>query len=212
MYRQHNAAAEKGRSRKGLRSRFYQRLTVIAIAGIATLGTVIVYSVRWLEVDNRRPSDVILVLGPGLSDARYKESLKLLKEGYGKYLIWSVPAYVRMYGHSVSDLARVYERETASEFTSRMKVCPFNSNEDVSIECIRDVGAHSVLIVTSSTNSGLALSMFRKKYPEYSWRVAVIQDPNEFDIHWWKRREWTKIFIDAWRAKLSWELWEKWKS
>src|SRR3954469_12338219 len=82
----------------------------------------------FLIKDNAQKSDAIVVLDGGAGDARYLKGLELLRNGYGKVLFLDARTDVRHYGHTPTENAAVFVRETAGVMADRVRVCPTSEN------------------------------------------------------------------------------------
>jgi uncharacterized SAM-binding protein YcdF (DUF218 family) len=68
-----------------------------------------------------------------------------------------------------------------------------------------------VLIVTSEFHTRRALSIFRRRLPQYEFSVAAAHDPAHFGTAWWTRREWAKVTFDEWVKLIWWEAVDRWR-
>ena len=59
-------------------------------------------------------------------------------------------------------------------------------------------GATSAIIVTSDFHTRRALSIFRKRLPQYEWSVAASSWPGNAAEQYWKHRWWAKSVLDEW--------------
>ena len=64
--------------------------------------------------------------------------------------------------------------------------------------CLRPLGAHSRLLVTSDFHPRRALSSFHREFPDLKVSVAAVYDPTEFGLEWWTDREWAKNTVYEW--------------
>jgi len=64
--------------------------------------------------------------------------------------------------------------------------------------CLRPLGAHSLLLVTSDFHPRRALSSFHREFPDLKVSVAAVYDPTEFGLEWWTDREWAKNTVYEW--------------
>ena len=172
----------------------------------------------FLVVDNPDKSDAILVLAGAASDNRYLHGLELLRAGYGRHLVLDTTTGV-IYGHGLIDLAREFVARTAGPNLAEVNVCPVegDSTKDEAPQagqCLQKLQPppHSVLIVTDDYHTRRALSIFRKRLPQYHWSTAPTPNPFLFGQPWWKNREWAKTYLTEWQKLLWWELYDRWQN
>jgi uncharacterized SAM-binding protein YcdF (DUF218 family) len=171
----------------------------------------------WLLVkDNAKKSDAIVVLDGGHGDFRYQKALELLQKDYAKVLFRDARTDVTLYGHTPAEMAAAWEKESAGQFADRVKVCP--TMEDGTqleakyvLKCMQSVNARTGLLVTSDYHTRRALSTFQKKIPGVEWTVASFNDPNEFGVKWWQKREWAKTLVGEWERLVWWNLVDRWR-
>jgi uncharacterized SAM-binding protein YcdF (DUF218 family) len=167
---------------------------------------------KFLIVDAPQKADVIVVLA-GETECRPALALELLKQGYAPHVVLDVPADARVYDSTYVELARKWadSRPQAPSFT----ICPIRglSTKAEALEaaaCVRQTGAHSILLVTSDFHSRRALSIFRHQLPGTSLHLASAYDPEQFGAQWWRHRQWAKTNLDEWLRLLWWELVDRW--
>jgi uncharacterized SAM-binding protein YcdF (DUF218 family) len=168
---------------------------------------------RFLVVNKPRKSDVIVVVA-GETDRRPTIGLELLDQGYASRLILNVPAQIKVYGRSQLELAQEYVQGLPN--SKLITVCPIHglSTKDEArdvLPCLQSVGARKVLLVTSDPHTRRALSTFKYQLPDYDFSVAAAFDPHEFDVQWWRHREWAKFNFDEWVRLIWWELVDRWR-
>jgi len=189
------------------------RLTLI-LGGIATLFFLARRSGSFLVVHRPHPADVIIVLAGDLNDRRYWTALDLLQSGYGREMLVDESEELVVFGHTYADWARAFITEKTPALRDRVKVCPIGEDSTVSetkyvAQCLAPKHANSVLLVTSDFHTRRALSIFRRRLPDYTWYVAAAIDPTRFGAHWWLKREWAKTAVSEWQKLLLWEIVEK---
>lgn len=167
---------------------------------------------RFLVVDERKKSDVILVLA-GETDRRPARALELLDAGYGRRLILDVPAEARIYQWTQPEIAQKYIE--ALPQAEHIAICPTyglstKAEARDTERCLARAGARSVLLVTSDYHTRRALSTFRQEVPGYQFSVAAAYDPREFGSAWWQHRQWAKVNFDEWLRLLWWEAVDRW--
>jgi DUF218 domain len=118
------------------------------------------------------------------------------------------------FGKSDADLAVDFLRENGALDS---EVCPIREDstfgEAVDVKrCLERQKASSVLIVTSDFHTRRALSIFRKRLPQYEWSVAAASAPYHSANRWWRHRRWAKAALDEWERYIWWKLVDQWRS
>lgn len=189
-----------------------KRLVVlIIILVIAVL--LLAHAASFLVLNDPQPSDVILVLAGG-TDARYGHAVELQKMGFAERLILDADASRSRFGKSDADLAADFLRNNGPLGS---EVCPIREDstfgEAVDVKkCLERRKVSSVLIVTSDYHTRRAISIFRKRLPQYEWSVAAASAPYHFANRWWRNRRWAKATLDEWEKYLWWKLVDQWRS
>jgi uncharacterized SAM-binding protein YcdF (DUF218 family) len=167
----------------------------------------------FLVVNNPQRADVIVVLA-GETYRRPARGLELLSQNYASRMLLDVPGPEKIYGWSAVELAQRYVQQLPQR--QSVTVCPIfglstkTETQDVS-RCMEELGAHSILVVTSDYHTRRALSTFQHELPQYKVYVAAAPDPQQFDAAWWKRRQWAKINFDEWIRLAWWEVVDRWR-
>ena len=170
---------------------------------------------QFLVVDAPQKSDAILVLA-GETDRRVERGVELLQQGYAPRLLIDVEAGGSIYGFSKAEIAKRFIAALPSADAARASICPSGarSTKDeahAAEPCLREAGAHKVLIVTSDFHTRRALAIFRHELPQIEFSVAAARDPGTFGSPWWRHREWAKQFLDE-TLKLGWfEVIDRWQ-
>jgi uncharacterized SAM-binding protein YcdF (DUF218 family) len=168
---------------------------------------------RMLVVDSPQPSDAIIVLA-GETSVRPAHAVELLRQGMASRILLDVQVNDVLYDQPLTELAERYAKSLPEK--DRIAVCPITSlstfaeSEDVD-RCLRPLGVHRVLIVTSASHTGRALRIFRQRLPQYQFSAAAGQDPVHFGVRWWTNREWAKTTLDEWVKLIWWEVVDRWK-
>ena len=181
-----------------------------------------VFVLRWsgnfLVLDDRRPSDVILVLAGDANDARLKRGMELLSQGWGSSLLVDAEADWNMFGLTPADMAQQWRGRLPPDVAMKVRICPVTGDSTVreslsTGECLSRIHVHSVLIVTSNFHSRRARNILSTVLPQYSWTATPITDTGEFqyDPHWWRRRAWAKTWALEWQKWLWWQGVERWR-
>ena len=184
------------------------RLLILAVA----LFWLVAKSAGFLVIDNPQKSDAILVLA-GETDRRPARGLELLNHGFAGHMILDVPANASIYGSTYLQLAQNWK--DAQPQSASLSLCPIqglSTKAEVhdAVACIRQTGAHSVLLVTSDYHTRRALSEFQKEIPDSTFCVAAAFDSTQFGPQWWRHRQWAKNNVDEWLRLLWWEAVDRW--
>ena len=168
---------------------------------------------RLLVVDAPQPSDLILVLA-GETDHRPALALELLHRGYGKHVLFDVPADIKIYELSQLELAEKYVRDMPD--AASVSICPIHAlstrEEAHDVEkCLTAQNGTRILIVTSDFHTRRALSIFRHELRGQSFSIAASHDSTEFGSHWWTHRQWAKTCAGEWVRTIWWDAVERWK-
>ena len=167
----------------------------------------------FLVVNNPQKADVLVVLA-GETDHRPARGLELLRQGYAGRMILDVPAQATIYQWKQAELAEKYIQGLPER--AEISICPIYGlstkaeANDVAV-CLEPLHAKRVLLVSSDYHTRRALSVFRREVPNYDFRIAAGYDPEQFDSHWWQRRQWAKVNFDEWIRLVWWELIDRWR-
>jgi uncharacterized SAM-binding protein YcdF (DUF218 family) len=193
--------------------RMKKRRVFLALLTVIVMLLLALNADRGLVVDDPKKSDVILVVA-GETDHRPARALELLSREYASKVVLDVPARERIYQWTEPELAErwVQSLPQAREFV----ICPTQglSTKEEAHEagrCLRPLGAHDVLLVTSDFHTRRALSTFRHELPEMRFSVAAAYDPTEFGLQWWRHREWAKNTLYEWMRLAWWCLIDRWR-
>lgn len=168
---------------------------------------------KFLVVNNPQRADVIVVLA-GETFYRPNRALELLSQNYAPRMLLDVSKVETIYGQNAVDLAQRYLQQLPQSQSTA--VCPIlglstkAETTDVS-RCLEKSGVHSILVVTSDYHTRRALSIFRHELPQYTIYVASARDPGQFNVTWWKRRQWAKLNFDEWIRLAWWETVDRWR-
>ena len=158
-------------------------------------------------------ADVIVVLGGGNGDVRYWNGVRLMREGFSQKLLLDVFAKNNTFGHPDGDLAQDLLIHTTP---GQSAVCPSdqNSTYDEAMylhRCLQAMGARSVLVVTSDYHSRRALSILRKRLPQYHFSNDNAHHAYFFGERWWTNRQWAKTTMGEWERFIWWNLVDRWR-
>jgi uncharacterized SAM-binding protein YcdF (DUF218 family) len=201
-----------GQEPKFQRKRFslFNRFTML-IAFLILIIVLLSQAGSFLVLNAPEHADVIVVLGG--AEVSYWHAVKLQKQGYADRILLDASVIRMVYGKSEADLATEFLNRTSPRLT---EVCPtihdstFGEAADVK-RCLARLNVSSVLIVTSDFHTRMALSIFRKRLPQYRWSVAASSAPYHDADQWWKHRAWAKTVLDEWNRFAWWELVDRWR-
>jgi uncharacterized SAM-binding protein YcdF (DUF218 family) len=171
---------------------------------------------RMLVSDHPEKSDVIVVLAGDSQDQRYRRGMELLQAGYARHLFLDAASDSNYFGHTPADYAENFLKQNAKEMAAQVSVCPFEEDSTGTetlyvAKCMDRLQPQRVLLVTSDWHTARALSIFRKRLPQYHWSVAAAQDDRIFGTHWWHRREWAKTTFQEWLKVVWWNTVDRWR-
>jgi uncharacterized SAM-binding protein YcdF (DUF218 family) len=145
-------------------------------------------------------ADVAFVLAGDATGRRILKGAELVREGYAPRVVVSGPA--GNYGYFECELAIPFAVKAGypeSEFL------PFpnqahSTREEASAAAVelRSLGAHRVLLVTSSYHTRRAGVDFRSAAPDLTFIVVAAADDNFTPDGWWHNREARKTFVFEW--------------
>jgi uncharacterized SAM-binding protein YcdF (DUF218 family) len=188
----------------------FNRLIVL-VAFITLVIVLLSHAGSFLVLNVPEQADAILVLEGGDT---YPHAVKLQKQGYADRILLDASVMRMMYGKSEADLAIELLNRTSSGL---VEVCPtvqdstFGEAADVK-RCLGRLNISSVLIVTSDFHTRTALSIFKKRLPQYHWSVAASSAPYHYADQWWQHRAWAKTVLDEWEKLIWWELVDRWRA
>jgi uncharacterized SAM-binding protein YcdF (DUF218 family) len=205
---------KRGRESTGQQKRLpvFERLIVL-IACVILVIVLLSHAGSFLVLNVPEHSDAILVLAGAADGSRYRHAVKLQKQGYADKILLDASVTQTMYGKSEADMATEFLNRTSPGL---VEVCPTDQDstfgEAVDVKrCLEELNISSVLIVTSDFHTRRALSIFRKRLPQYHWSVAASSAPYHDADQWWKHRAWAKTVLDEWEKFAWWELVDRWR-
>jgi uncharacterized SAM-binding protein YcdF (DUF218 family) len=168
----------------------------------------------YLVINAPKRSDVMVVLAGGGGSSRFLQAVRLHKMGYAPLILVDAETGAEFYGKSEADLVFDYLSSTGQKDAV---VCPTMADstygEALDVErCMKRAGATSAVIVTSDFHTRRALSIFRKRLPQYEWSAAASSAPANAAEQYWKHRWWAKTVMDEWEKYLWWEAVDRWRS
>lgn len=193
-----------------------KRKLITYLTALTFLGVFGFFAGTMLVRDNPQKSDAIVVLDGDSVDERYERGMQLLRAGYGKHLFLDTSDETHFYGHKPTEYAANFLKEDAKEMLPYVSVCPYLDDSTVTEtiyvnRCLQQLSPHKVLLVTSDWHTARALSIFRKKLPQYEWSIAAAHDIRLFGPHWWRHREWAKTTLHEWVKMVWWNLIDRWR-
>src|SRR6266536_590912 len=168
---------------------------------------------KFLIINRPQHADAIVLLA-GETDRRPALGLQLLQRGYAPRMVLDVPATGKIYQWNMLQLAQQYVHELPQ--AQSVIICPIYGlstkaeAQDVS-QCLKNLGVHSVLVVTSDYHTRRALSTFRRELPGMQISVAAATDPQQFGGSWWQHRQWAKLNFDEWLRLVWWQAVDRWR-
>jgi hypothetical protein len=193
-----------------------KRKLITYLVALTFLGVFGFFAGNMLVRDNPEKSDAIVVLDGDSLDERYERGMQLLRAGYGKHLFLDTSDETHFYGHKPTEYAANFLKEDAKEMVPYVSVCPYLDDSTVTEtiyvnRCLQSLSPHKVLLVTSDWHTARALSIFRKKLPQYQWSIAAAHDIRLFGPHWWRHREWAKTTLHEWVKVIWWNVIDRWR-
>jgi hypothetical protein len=192
-----------------------KKLRTVLIILIALALFLFSTSGHFLIINRPQHADAIVVLA-GETDRRPALGLQLLQQGYAPRMILDVPANAKIYDETMLQIAQQYVRELPQPQAQSVIICPIYGlstkaeSHDVS-ECLKTLGVHSILVVTSDYHTRRALSTFHHELPGMQISVAAATDPQQFGGAWWKHRQWAKLNFDEWLRLVWWQVVDRWR-
>ena len=190
-----------------------KKLRTVLIVLIALALFLFSTSGHFLIINRPQHADTIVVLA-GETDRRPALGLQLLQQGYAPRMVLDVPANAKIYHQTMLQISQQYVRELPQ--AQSVIICPIYGlstkaeSQDVS-QCLRTLGIHSILVVTSDYHTRRALSTFRHELPGMQISVAAATDPQQFGGAWWKHRQWAKLNFDEWLRLVWWQAVDRWR-
>ena len=190
-----------------------KKLRTVLIVLIALALFLFSTSGHFLIISRPQHADTIVVLA-GETDRRPALGLQLLQQGYAPRMVLDVPANAKIYDETMLQISQQYVRELPQ--AQSVIICPIYGlstkaeSQDVS-QCLRTLGIHSILVVTSDYHTRRALSTFRHELPGMQISVAAATDPQQFGGAWWQHRQWAKLNFDEWLRLVWWHVVDRWR-
>jgi uncharacterized SAM-binding protein YcdF (DUF218 family) len=152
----------------------------------------------WLvDSENPRKADVVVTLGGEFSGRRVLKGAELVREGFApKLVISNGPLF---YGRPESEIAADFA--AARGYDRSAMICIQNINMSTMEEArtitpmLRNMGAHSVLLVTSPSHTARATRVFRQVAPDLEFHPVAAPDPHWCGGQWWTNRDCEKTWL-----------------
>ena len=125
---------------------------------------------------------------------RYWNGVRLLQEGYAPHLLLDVFSRGYTFGHSDIELAQ----DMLNQMTpGQSRICPIGRNStyegaEYLAYCLEEMHVKSVLLITSDFHTRRALSILRKRLPQYHFSNDNAHHPYSFGERWWTKRQWRR--------------------
>lgn len=158
-----------------------------------------------VHTDALQKADIALVLGGDGRGRRILGGAELAREGYAPQVLVSGPGSA--YGYHECDLAIQYAvRNGYPESYFRHMEHDGHSTRDeaeVAAPILRQMGVHTVLLVTSAFHTRRAGAVFRSATPEIRYIVVGVPDDYFSVDAWWRNREGRKIVFLEWTKTVA---------
>jgi uncharacterized SAM-binding protein YcdF (DUF218 family) len=186
------------RSRSGLLAAVLASVTLVLVVlyfarepVLFGLGKVLVHTEAPVHVD------AVVVIGGDASGNRILKAAQLVKDGYAPIAI--VSGAGAQYGFHESELAielavkHGFARETMLPL--RYAAASTKDEAIADIRALRERGAHSYILVTSSSHTARAMRVFRGTAPDLEIHTVAAFQPHWNDGKWWVEREGRKAWL-----------------
>jgi uncharacterized SAM-binding protein YcdF (DUF218 family) len=169
---------------------------------------------QYLVMDHPAKVDAIVVLAGDRNDRRFSRGLELLRNGYAPRMLVDANSDMIFFGRTPVELEDQLIRSLNLN-VDQVRVCPTqgdSTDEETRYvaQCLHHDQIRGVLLVTSDFHTRRALSIFRRRLPEYRWSVAAARDDSVFNQKWWQRREWAKTAFLEWTKLIWWDAVDRW--
>jgi uncharacterized SAM-binding protein YcdF (DUF218 family) len=190
-----------------------KRIFVAVLLGIVAL-VLLRHAGSFLVINQPEKADLIVVMGGGNNDLRYRNGLRLMDEDWGPQIMLNVFSKGVTFGNKDIDLAREFVNRTAP---GRATICPLQQSSTYDearylADCLRGTNVSSILVVTSTYHTRRTLSILHKRLPQYHFSIYAASDPYFFGEKWWQTREWAKTTLAEWQRYIWWQLVDRWRS
>jgi uncharacterized SAM-binding protein YcdF (DUF218 family) len=169
---------------------------------------------QYLIMNHPASADVIVVLAGDKNDRRFSRGLELLHAGYAPRMLVDANSDMIFFGRTPAVLEDQMIRSLELK-VDQVQVCPTqgdSTDEETRYvaRCLHDDRIGSVLLVTSDFHTRRAITIFKRRLPQYRWSIAASRDGSVFDQNWWQSREWAKTAFFEWTKLIWWEAVDRW--
>jgi uncharacterized SAM-binding protein YcdF (DUF218 family) len=158
-----------------------------------------------VESDQPSKADTVLVLDGDSTGRRILTAAQLVRDGYAPQVL--VSGIDGTYGFFTCDLAipfAVKHGYPESYFVHLESQARSTVEEaHVTIDRIRKLGYHKVLLVTSNYHTHRAARIYRSQAPDLTFIVVAAPDANFTPDGWWHNREGEKTFVYEWEKTVA---------
>lgn len=187
-------------------------IAVILVVAVVFLGRA---AGGYLVFGSPERGDAIVVLGGDQNDSRYHRALQVLTDENSPLLFVDTSADVVMFGRTLAAQEEEFIHRSEGALMGHVRVCPIQGDSTVEEteyvqRCLENRRVNSVVLVTSDFHTRRALSIFRRRLPQYHWSAAAAHDQTRFGVDWWRQREWAKTTVQEWAKLIWWETIDRW--
>jgi uncharacterized SAM-binding protein YcdF (DUF218 family) len=182
------------------------RILVLAILAIVVLALIFHNAVLsalgayLVKAGPPEKADIALVLAGDGEGNRILKAAQLARQGYVSKVLVSGPSGI--YGHYECDLAIPFAVKAGypeSDFVHLENDARSTQEEArYAIARLRQLGVHSVLLVTSDYHTRRAGKIFRSAAPDLRFIVVAAPDVSFTPDGWWHNRQGEKIAFNEW--------------
>jgi hypothetical protein len=177
----------------------------LALSGVVVVIIVARFSGAMLVLNNAASADVALIQGG--DDRSYWQALTALRRGQTKYLLLNIDAFDVDAIDNIDDRARAFVNKSAPDIQDRIAIVPYACDDYEWIDTkLRELNAHSVMLIVPEAESRLRVAEFRHRLPQYQWSSLAVNYPEQFGREWWHKRAWAKRFVWGLTAWLNWQM------
>lgn len=144
-----------------------------------------------------RRADAIVVLGGDWRGSRILKAAELAREGYAPRVV--VSGVRGMYGNTEADMAIAFAVRRGAPrdifIAARGDVVSTRGEAAEDVAMLREMGAHSYLLVTSDYHTRRARRVFAREAPDLEVHAVASDDPMWNGGYWWRTREARKSWL-----------------
>jgi uncharacterized SAM-binding protein YcdF (DUF218 family) len=174
-------------------------LAIFHTQALAALGSYLV------ESDPLAKADTALVLDGDSSGSRVLTAAQLVRDGYTpQVLVSGAGLYYGIYDCEIAIPFAVKHGYPESYFVHVESEAHSTVEEArVTIDRMRRLGYHSVLLVTSDYHTHRAAKIYRRAAPDMKFIVVPAPDAYFTPGGWWHNREGQKTFLQEWEKTVA---------